>query len=76
MWWNLVIGLIFTAISWLLRPKPEPPQAATIGDFNVPITEEGAEVGKVYGTVWVTKPQVVWYGDYDTVPIKSKQGKK
>jgi hypothetical protein len=75
MFWNLIIGLIFTAISWLLRPKPEPPKPNT-SDFNVPLTKEGAEIGKVYGTVWIRSPQIVWWGDRKTEKIKAKQGKK
>jgi hypothetical protein len=59
----------------LLRPKPEPPKPNT-SDFNVPLTKEGAEIGKVYGTVWIRSPQIVWWGDRKTEKIKAKQGKK
>lgn len=76
MWWNLVFGLVLSYISWLLTPVPEPPEAGTLADFKIPRTEQGAELGLVYGTVWIRDPQVHWYGDFATKPIKSKQGKK
>lgn len=76
MWWNIIIGLVLNYVSWLLRPQPEPPPAGTIDDVSVPKTEEGAEIGWVYGSVWIKDAQVHWFGDFATEPIKSKQGKK
>lgn len=76
MWTNLIIGLVMSLIGVLLRPKPEQPKPSTIDDVKIPITEEGQEVGKVYGTVWMKAPQVVWYGDFQASPIKKKQPKK
>lgn len=76
MWWNLILGVVMTVISWLLRPKPEPPKAGTLADFNAPKAEEGAELGWVYGTVWIKDPQVHWYGDWRTIPVKTSEGKK
>lgn len=73
---NLLIGIAFSAIAALLRPKPQPPAAGTLDDFNIPRTEEGAEIGKIYGTVLIKNPQVADYGDFDTVPIRSRTGKK
>ena len=76
MWVNLLISLVLSLVGFLLRPKPEPPKASTIEDLKIPITEEGQEIGKVYGTVWLKAPQIVWYGDFDADPIKKKQPKK
>lgn len=73
---NILIGLAFSVVAALLRPKPQAPAAGTLGDFDIPRAEEGAEIGKVYGTVRIKSPQVADFGDFGTVPIKSKQGKK
>ena len=72
----LLRGLLFFFISVLLRPKPPTPKPATLDDLNVPRASEGDEVGKVYGTVWIKSPQVVWYGDLLSTPITSRSGKK
>lgn len=76
MFWNFVIGLVLQAISFLLRPAPEGPKAGTISDVNVPRAREGEELGCVWGTVWIKDPQVAWYGDFRTIPVKTKQSKK
>lgn len=76
MWVNLIIGLVLSLVSAFLRPKPEPPKPNTIGDFNIPITKEGQEVGIVYGTAWIYSPQIVWYGDFKTEPVKTRTEKK
>lgn len=78
MWQQILISLIFSAISYLLSPKakPQAPTAAKLGDFDIPRASEGDEIGKVYGTVWIAAPQVAWYGDFKSTPIKSKGGKK
>lgn len=76
MWLNLIIGLVLSAVGFLLRPKPEQPKPSTIEDVKIPITEEGQEIGKVYGTVWLKSPQVVWYGHFRAAPIKKSRPKK
>lgn len=73
---NLFIGIAFSWVSWLLRPKPEPPKAATIDDFNIPITKQGQEIPVIYGTVWLKATQVHWYGDFGQRAIRTTQGKK
>lgn len=73
---QLAIAIIFSFIAFMLRPTPKPPKAATLADVKIPITKEGEEVGKIYGTVWLRSPQVHWYGDFKTRPIKSEVGKK
>ena len=76
MFLNLLIGLLFSAISYLLTPKPKGPSPASLDDFNIPKAIEGDEIGKAYGTVWVKSPHIAWYGDFGTTPIKSSGGKK
>lgn len=73
---NLFLGLAFSWLSWILRPKPEPPKAATIEDFKIPVTEQGQEIPVIYGTVWIKAVQVHWYGDFGQKAIRSQQGKK
>jgi|AntAceMinimDraft_6_1070360.scaffolds.fasta_scaffold107734_1 hypothetical protein len=75
--WYVVGAIVLAVITVFLMPKPPPgPKPSTVSDVRVPITEEGEEVGAVYGTVWITAPQIVWYGDFSSKAIKSEGGKK
>ena len=62
-------------ISAMLAPKPPEPRAASIGDFDVPTADQDRAIPVVFGRVWITGPNVVWYGDLKVVPIKKKSGK-
>lgn len=50
-------------MAYLLAPKPDEPKPATIDDFDAPTAEEDRSIPVVFGTVWITGPNVVWYGD-------------
>lgn len=72
------IGLIILSalIQYAVGPKPKPPKPASITDFDVPTAEEGREIPVVFGEVWITGPNVLWYGDLRSEPIRKKGGKK
>lgn len=75
--WGKLVWLVFSAlISQALAPKPPDAKAAALGDIDIPGAEEGKPVPVVFGTVWVGDPNVIWYGDLSTTPIKAKGGKK
>lgn len=77
MGWEYLIVLVVSAvISYALAPKPPTPPAAEIGDVDAPIAEEGTPIPVVFGTVWITGPTCIWYGDLRSTPIKKKGGKK
>lgn len=79
-WINFVIQIaimiVSAIISAALAPKPKPPKPASITDFDLPTAEEGREIPVVFGTVWITGPNVLWYGDLRSSAIKTKSGKK
>lgn len=76
MWAQIALWIVTTVISYALRPKPPKSklQPQALGDL--PIAEEGREIPVLFGTRDITGPNVVWYGDFSAVAIKSKQGKK
>ena len=82
MVWNfiaqLVLGLVLSAISYALNPRPrnEAPKAAGLDAFSLPTAEEGRPIPVIFGTVLITGPNVVWAGDLKVDPIKKKGGKK
>lgn len=79
-WLNFVIQIAIMIVSSLisaaLAPKPKPPKPASITDFELPTAEEGREIPVVFGEVWITGPNVLWYGDLTSKPIKKKAKKK
>ena len=79
-WINFVIQIaimiVSAIISAALAPKPKPPKPASITDFDLPTAQEGREIPVVFGEVWITGPNVLWYGDLRSAPIKAKSSKK
>lgn len=71
MGWELVIyALVAFAISYALAPKPPQPALPAVGEIEAPTAEEGRPLGVVFGTVWVSGPNVVFYGDTSVEPIQ------
>jgi hypothetical protein len=78
MVWNFIVQLaIALVVSYYMRPDPPPaPNPATLEEFDVPTAEEGRPIPVVFGRVHIRSPNVVWYGDLRTTPIKSGGGGK
>jgi hypothetical protein len=72
----LVLMVLAAVLSMALRPKPIPPYAAGLSDFQVPTADAGRPVPVVFGTVRIKGPNVVWYGDLvaDPIPAPSTGG--
>ena len=73
-WFTLFLYVGLFVLSDLLRPKPDLENAkpSGLGDFQFPTATEGRSVPLLWGTVQVTGPNVVWYGNLLQVPIKEK----
>lgn len=77
MWWIYYVVLAAFAIyTYKKIPKPQSQKAPGFGDLKVPTAEEGRAIPVLFGTKLIKSPQVSWYGDFESVPIKSKGGKK
>lgn len=74
-WEYFVVLIISTIISIALAPKPPTPKPAALSDFDVPVAEQGRPIPVVFGTVTITGPNVLYYGDLSNTPIKKKGGK-
>lgn len=73
---QICIMIIAAYLAVALAPKPRTPQAATLYDFDVPTSEDGKPVPVIFGTVWISGFNVVWYGDLTTTPIFAPNGGK
>lgn len=72
----IAVLVIASLLSAVLAPRPPQPKPPALGDFNVPTAEEGRPIPVVFGDVWVTGPNVLWYGALRTEPIRKGGGGK
>lgn len=71
-----IIMIVTIAVCLTMQPSgPPPPKPATLTDFNMPTAEPGRPIPVVFGTVALTAPNIVWYGDLKAKPIKTSSGK-
>lgn len=76
-WVQFVVMLVVSfVLSYALAPKPAQPPKPSLEDFDFPTAEEGRPIPVVFGDVWISGPNILWYGDLDTTAIKAKGGKK
>jgi hypothetical protein len=68
---QLGLAILFTVASAYLAYKAQPKgaDAGTLDDLGNPRADEGSEIPKVFGTMTISNPQVVWFGDLKTSPI-------
>lgn len=73
-WLTLLYYVIVFALSELLRPKPklENAKPAGLGDFSFPTATEERFVPLLWGTVQITGPNVVWWGNLVQEAITEK----
>lgn len=73
-WVTLLIYAALFVISELLRPKPDLENAkpAGLGDFTFPTATEDRVVPLIWGTMQISGPNVIWYGDFRQRPIQEK----
>lgn len=74
---RIFTSVLLTGLSaYLSYRKPERLNPGTFEDLGNPRAEEGSEIIKVFGTVTIADPQVVWFGDLSTRPIQQTGGRK
>lgn len=74
-WWHIAIWVVTAIISYALRPKIQQPKPAGLSDINIPTAEDGREIPVLFGMRDIDGPNVVWYGDLRTAPVKKKSRK-
>jgi hypothetical protein len=74
-WWFTLALLAISFIGLiLLAPKPQLENAkpASFNDLKFPHIEQGRPIPIISGRVKHEAPNVVWYGDFEAVPIRKK----
>lgn len=73
------IALLFLVVAYVIQsflmktPKVKP---TSLEDIEFPQHEEGTPEAVFFGDGWTEGPQVLWYGNYRTIKIKSGGGGK
>lgn len=52
-----------------MAPDVEEQAPPTFSDLNAPTATLGREIPVVFGTKLIAGPNVVWYGDFKSVPL-------
>ncbi|WP_150046572.1 hypothetical protein [Methylomonas rhizoryzae] len=64
-----VVGVVNIAISiyQMLQKPPEPPIPDPDKISQLPVAEQGGAIPVLFGTRWITRPAVTWWGKPNTV---------
>jgi hypothetical protein len=76
-WWMVVYWIATLILSEVLRPKVniQDAKAASADEANMPTASSVKPIPVVWGKCRLRDPNVTWYGDYFTIPIKKRAGK-
>ena len=73
---NLLIGVALQIIGYMLAPKPPREQPPEAQDMENPTAEAGRPVPVVFGSVIITSPNYLWWGDKRKVERNKDEGTK
>lgn len=76
IWGYIAFFAIALVVGIALAPKPQVQPPAGLNEIQVPTAEDGREIPVLFGTRLVSGPNVIWYGDFGSDPIKKKSGGK
>lgn len=64
---SLLIFVVTLAISYALTPRVQTNRPDTVQELERPTADAGKPICEVFGTVRITSPNVIWYGDKQTI---------
>lgn len=75
MFWNIIIGLAFMVLGYLLKPKPKI-QRPEITVMDEPTSEAGRPVPVLFGDRIIKDPNYLWWGDKSYIDRTQGSGGK
>lgn len=63
---QLLVSLVLMVAAYLIMPKPKTGSSTDAGSLDDPKASAGSPIKKVFGTLTVKDPNVLWYGDKST----------
>lgn len=64
---QLFIAFVVQVVGHLLMPRPKQPRGPEFEEMEAPTADAGSPVPVVFGEVEIRAPNVLWYGDKETV---------
>lgn len=71
-WVYAIVFVISLVVAYAMAPKPQSQPPAGLDSIKAPTADVGREIGVLFGTRDIKGPNVVWYGDLGTIPVKKK----
>lgn len=67
---QIIVALVMMIASYLLTPKPKTNSDSDPGSLDDPQASAGTPVKRVFGTITIKDPNVLWYGEKSTNTFK------
>lgn len=71
-WAAILIAAIAAVYAYSRIPKPQLAPPPSLDDLEAPTAEEGRSIPVLFGRRRIKSPNVVWYGDLNTTPVRQK----
>jgi hypothetical protein len=66
---KIIIYIILIYLAYSMAPDSEEQSPATLDAMKAPTADLGREIPVLFGTMLIEGPNVVWYGDFKSVPL-------
>lgn len=71
-WAAIIIAVVAAVYAYSRIPKPQIAPPPSLDDLEAPTAEEGRSIPVLFGRRRIKSPNVVWYGDLNTTPVRQK----
>ena len=66
---KIIIYIILIYLAYSMSPDVEEQPPSTLDQIKAPTADLGQEIPVLFGTKLIEGPNVVWYGDFKSVPL-------
>lgn len=71
-WIPLLIAIALLVVSYVLMPKPKTPKPDAATEMDSPTADAGKPIPVPFGTLTITSPNCLWFGDKSMNTYKIK----
>ncbi len=67
---SLIVTVVLNVAVMIITPQPKTPKPDAVTQAQVPTASAGIPMGFLWGTVRLTGPNCLWYGDVSSYQYK------